>query len=154
MNKTPNLLALDVATTTGWAMLKDGLISSGFVKFKGDCHGEKLHAFRNWLTETKSKFNEPPFIFFEESKGRHSSMKASQVLNGLRGVLLEWSVSHDLGYIAVTASELKKATTGSGNADKRSMIAAVHLLGYPSVYDDNEADALALLHYAIARRKE
>ena len=40
--------------------------------------------------------------------------------------------------------------TGKGNADKKAVIEAVRRLGFnPS--DDNEADALALLHWAVAQ---
>jgi Holliday junction resolvasome RuvABC endonuclease subunit len=43
---------------------------------------------------------------------------------------------------------IKKHATGKGNAGKDQMIEAMQLRGHP-VTDDNEADALALLHCAL-----
>jgi Holliday junction resolvasome RuvABC endonuclease subunit len=45
---------------------------------------------------------------------------------------------------------IKRHITGKGNADKSAVIAAVKMLGFNPA-DDNEADALALLHWAIAQ---
>ena len=44
---------------------------------------------------------------------------------------------------------IKRHIAGKGNADKQAVIDAVRRLGF-SPADDNEADALALLHWAIA----
>ena len=44
---------------------------------------------------------------------------------------------------------IKRHVTGKGNADKEAVIEAVRRLGFAPA-DDNEADALALLHWAIA----
>ena len=46
---------------------------------------------------------------------------------------------------------IKRHITGRGNADKDAVIAAVRALGFDPA-DDNEADALALLHWALANR--
>ena len=43
---------------------------------------------------------------------------------------------------------IKKHATGKGNASKTEVIDAMRALGHP-VTDDNEADALALLHWAL-----
>ena len=45
---------------------------------------------------------------------------------------------------------IKKHATGKGNAGKDEMIAAMRALDH-GVTDDNEADALAILHWAIAQ---
>ena len=45
---------------------------------------------------------------------------------------------------------IKKHATGKGNANKAAMIATMQALGFQPA-DDNEADALALLHLAMAR---
>ncbi len=44
---------------------------------------------------------------------------------------------------------IKKHATGKGNAGKDLVIAAMTALGHVPA-DDNEADALALLHWATA----
>ena len=43
---------------------------------------------------------------------------------------------------------IKRHVTGKGNADKDAVIAAVRALGFDPA-DDNEADALALLDWAL-----
>ena len=55
---------------------------------------------------------------------------------------------HNIAYQGVPVGTIKKHATGKGNAGKGEVIAAMRLLGHP-VTDDNEADALALLHWAI-----
>jgi Holliday junction resolvasome RuvABC endonuclease subunit len=47
---------------------------------------------------------------------------------------------------------IKQFTTGKGNAPKDAMIKAMQALGHAPA-DDNEADALALLHWAIKHHK-
>jgi crossover junction endodeoxyribonuclease RuvC len=52
-------------------------------------------------------------------------------------------------YVEVPPSTLKKYATGKGNANKSAMLAAaIRVLKYQG-HDDNEADALWLLHMAI-----
>jgi len=51
----------------------------------------------------------------------------------------------------VPVGTIKRHVTGKGNADKEAVIDAVRRLGFAPA-DDNEADALALLHWAIANR--
>ena len=52
-------------------------------------------------------------------------------------------------YQGVPVGTIKRHVTGKGNADKQAVIDAVRRLGFAPA-DDNEADALALLHWAIA----
>jgi Holliday junction resolvasome RuvABC endonuclease subunit len=46
---------------------------------------------------------------------------------------------------------IKRHATGKGNASKEAMIAAACARGY-SPADDNEADAIAILHWALETR--
>jgi Holliday junction resolvasome RuvABC endonuclease subunit len=48
----------------------------------------------------------------------------------------------------VPVGTIKKHATGKGNAGKQDMVVAMQLLGHP-ITDDNEADALALLHWSL-----
>jgi Holliday junction resolvasome RuvABC endonuclease subunit len=48
----------------------------------------------------------------------------------------------------VPVGAIKRHVTGRGNADKEAVIAAVRARGFTPA-DDNEADALALLDWAL-----
>jgi hypothetical protein len=50
----------------------------------------------------------------------------------------------------VPVGTIKRHATGKGNANKGLMIAAMRARGH-SPADDNEADALALLYWAIEK---
>ena len=54
----------------------------------------------------------------------------------------------DVPVVMLSPGEVKKFATGKGNADKAAMIAAARARGF-SPADDNEADAIAILHWAI-----
>ncbi len=51
-------------------------------------------------------------------------------------------------YSGVPVGTIKLHATGKGNANKDAMVAAMQAKGHP-VTDDNEADALAILHWAM-----
>ena len=51
-------------------------------------------------------------------------------------------------YEGVPVGTIKRHATGKGNANKAAMIAAAKARGF-SPADDNEADAIAILHWAI-----
>ncbi|MFP5382262.1 MAG: hypothetical protein ACLGG4_08355, partial [Gammaproteobacteria bacterium] len=59
-----------------------------------------------------------------------------------------WCEHHGVPYQGVPVGTIKKHVTGKGNASKDEMMAAMRARGYLPT-DDNEADALALLHWAI-----
>ena len=75
-------------------------------------------------------------------------MDAAHVYGGLLATLSAWCEHHNLPYQGVPVGTIKRHATGKGNANKDEVIKAMQLLGH-SVKDDNEADALALLHWAL-----
>ncbi|MBM3273404.1 hypothetical protein FJY94_09270, partial [Candidatus Kaiserbacteria bacterium] len=64
--------------------------------------------------------------------------------------LTAWCEHHQIPYQGVPVGTIKKHATGKGNAGKAEMIAAAKALGFAPV-DDNHADALALLDWAMAQ---
>jgi Holliday junction resolvasome RuvABC endonuclease subunit len=62
--------------------------------------------------------------------------------------LTAWCEHHQIPYQGVPVGTIKKHATGKGNAGKSDMIAAMVAKGFRPA-DDNEADALALLHWAM-----
>ena len=70
---------------------------------------------------------------------------------GLMATLTAWAELRGVPYQGVPVGTVKRHATGKGNAAKEEMIAAARARGFrPS--DDNEADALAILHWAIDTR--
>jgi len=74
-------------------------------------------------------------------------------VQGFMGQLTAWCEHHGIPYQGVPVGTIKKHATGKGNASKDDMIAAARSRGHPTV-DDNEADALALLYWAVEREKQ
>ena len=56
--------------------------------------------------------------------------------------------SRNIAYQGVPVGTIKRFIAGKGNADKTAVIAAVRARGFHPA-DDNEADALAILLWAI-----
>lgn len=146
------ILALDLGTTTGWALMgRDGSIVSGTESFKPhrfEGGGMRFLRFKRWLTELKQTSNGIDAVYFEEVR-RHLGVDAAHAYGGFMAHLTAWCEHHQIPYQGVPVGTIKKHTTGKGNASKDEMIAAMKALGH-SPSDDNEADALALLHYALS----
>ncbi|MBK8072040.1 MAG: hypothetical protein IPK34_08485 [Ramlibacter sp.] len=145
------VLALDLGTTTGWALRsRDGQIAHGFVNFKPqrfEGGGMRYLRFKRWLSEITGAVGEVHSVYFEEVR-RHSGVDAAHVYGGLMATLTTWCEHHNVPYQGIPVGTIKKHATGKGNAGKAEVIAAMRAKGHP-VTDDNEADALALLGWAI-----
>jgi hypothetical protein len=144
-------LALDLGTTTGWALHDaNGLITSGTVLFRPsrfDGGGMRYLRFANWLAEIDRLSGPIAAIWFEEVR-RHVGTDAAHVYGGLMATLTAWCEHHGIAYQGVPVGTIKRHATSKGNADKAAMIAAIRARGF-SPADDNEADAIALLLWAI-----
>ena len=145
------LLALDLGTTSGWAMRGlDARIANGFVSFRPqrfEGGGMRYLRFKRWLAELKATAGDIHTVYFEEVR-RHVGVDAAHVYGGLMATLTTWCEHHNIPYQGVPVGTIKKHATGKGNAGKAEVIAAMQALVHV-VTDDNEADALALLHWAI-----
>ena len=144
------VLSLDLGTTTGWALLKaNGTVVRGTVSFKNkrfEGGGMRYLRFGNWLDEVRVSVGEVNKLYFEEVR-RHIGTDAAHVYGGFMATLTAWCEANSIPYSGVPVGTIKKHATGKGNASKADVIKAMVALGYEP-RDDNEADALALLHYA------
>ena len=145
------LLALDLGTTTGWAMrLADGAIVSGTMAFRPGRYeggGMRYLRFRSWLEEMHRQAPTLVAVYFEEVR-RHAGTDAAHIYGGFLAHLAAWCEQKRLPYQGVPVGVIKRHVAGKGNADKQAMIAAVTSRGH-RVADDNEADAVAILLWAI-----
>lgn len=143
-----NILALDLGTRTGWAAHADGLIFGGTWdlrtgRFEGG--GMRFLRFRGLLAEAVAEMK-PDMIAFEEVR-RHVGTDAAHVYGGLLATLTAWCEERRLPYQGYPVGTIKKNWTGRGNASKEDMMIAAERRGFEPG-NDNEADALAILHLA------
>lgn len=145
------LLALDLGTTTGWALSSpDKVILSGSESFRPgrfEGGGMRFLRFKRWLIEIKHSSEGLDAVYFEEVR-RHAGVDAAHVYGGFMAHLTAWCEHHQIPYQGVPVGTIKRHATGKGNADKAAVFDAMRVWGYMPA-DDNEADALALLHWAL-----
>ena len=148
------LLALDLGTTTGWALGRDARsIHSGTVSFRHsryDGGGMRYLRFQRWLDQLAEDSGELKAIYFEEVR-RHIGTDAAHLYGGFLATLSNWCETNAVAYQGVPVGTIKRFITGKGNASKEAVLAAVREHGHQPA-DDNEADAIALLRWALSTR--
>lgn len=132
-----NILALDIATKTGWKTRT----ASGVWDLKvnrGESESMRVVRFRAKVKELIELEN-IDLIAYERAAGRYKSsiIVESEMIGVLKLLCNEFNI--DLA--CYSATEIKKFATGKGNAKKEAMIEAAKELGY-NPKDDNEADAI------------
>jgi Holliday junction resolvasome RuvABC endonuclease subunit len=145
------ILALDLGTTAGFALrAADTAITSGTAMFRPDrwqSGGMKFLRFKRWLTEIKNQAGGIDLVVYEQVR-RHAGVDAAHAFGGWLAILTSWCDHHEIQYQGVPVGTIKRFIAGKGNADKQAVIAAVCERGF-SPRDDNEADAIAILLWAI-----
>ena len=145
------ILALDLGTTTGWAMrLADGVVVSGTMEFRSGRYeggGMRFLRFRSWLDHLLDGAKTIDLIHFEEVR-RHAGTDAAHIYGGFLAHLSAWCELKHIPYQGVPVGTIKRHATGKGNTGKDAVIAAMRARGF-NPEDDNEADALAILSWAI-----
>lgn len=141
------ILALDLGNKFGWAT-KQKTVSSGWERLtKGKCHpGKKFMLFHYWLQECT--YNDITVIYYEDVV-RHCSRDNARAYCGYLAILQSYTHKHDIQCRGIGVKQIKKFWTGSGNASKDLMVAEAKRRGFDITQDD-EADALAILHCGIA----
>ena len=114
---TPTILALDLGTTTGWALRAlDGLITSGTVSFRPsryDGGGMRYLRFTNWLTELDQLSGPIAAIWYEEVR-RHVGTDAAHVYGGLMATLTAWAELRGVPYQGVPGRHSEAARDRQG----------------------------------------
>jgi len=142
------LLALDLGTSTGWAMrADDGRIVHGTIEFRPgrfEGGGMRFLRFGRGLDEVRETApGGIAEIHFEEVR-RHRGVDAAHVYGGLMATLTAWCERHSIPYSGVPVGTWKRPLTGKGNADKAKVMEAITARGFtPDGQDD--ADALGIL---------
>ena len=153
-----NILALDQATLTGYAVVDDTgrILHSGTVeladrKRTGESRGMRYIRFENFLRNT-IPFWGIRLICHEQTLLRGGN--ATEIANGLKAIILKEAAEHEIDVTCVHTCELKKWATGNGKAEKPAMIQAATAfmkdqyqregICKASPVDDNEADAVLI----------
>lgn len=152
-----NILALDLGTRTGWAVAEDygqraRRVESGAQVFdvrRGESPGLRFLRFNRWLLEVvydRQRYR-PALIVYEQP--HHRGGAATEIALGFATRVQEFAAQYGIQHAAVHSATLKKWTTGKGNAKKPEMHAAVERRWGVKAATDDEADAVALLYYAV-----
>ena len=151
-----NILALDLATSTGWALSENDRITSGVQTFdvkRGESPGMRFLRLSRWLEEVAARHHGlttryVDLIVYEAA--HHRGGPATAVGVGLTSHVLSFCAKHAIEHQPVHTATLKKWTTGKGNAGKPLMVAAVCRRWNVRIDDHNEADAYALMMFALS----
>ena len=139
------ILALDIATVTGWA--SNGF--SGIWNLKPARDESAGFALLRLISKLKEAIDltSANIIVFERPAGRHKSSIISQAEK--HGTVKLFCEENNIPYRAYSAKEIKEFITNNGNAPKQAVIDAVNKKYNLSITNDNEADAIALYHLAV-----
>lgn len=146
------ILAIDPGTNCGYAWTDNGIIhvaQAGTWNLKPQRHeggGMRYVRLEHYIRQIS-----PGMIYYEEVR-RHKGTDAAQIYGGIVAVIqtfCESGTDRKIPYAGIPVGTIKKWATTKGNAGKPAMIeAAADRFGYTGT-DDNTADALWLLDYAL-----
>lgn len=146
-----SVLALDLGTKTGFAVRSNGAIVSGTQNFsptRFDSSAMRYIRFRRFLAELDAA--DPVAQIGYEEVRNHAAVGAAHVYGGFMSTLQVFAEERGIPLEAHPVGAIKKFWTGSGSAPKGKMIAVAKAQGF-NPKDDNEADALAILHLMLAQ---
>lgn len=147
-----NILALDLATRTGWCLRENGRLEHGVENFTPGRHesaGMRWLKFRRWIDYVAGERFTPDLVVFEGWVAR-SGAGAAEITAGFTTRVVEFCTERSIEHTSVPPATLKRWTAGKGNAKKPAMLEAVCRRWSVRIDDDNEGDAYALMQYALA----
>lgn len=150
-----NILALDLGTKLGWAVrARDGAVWHGtevFTPRKSWTPGQRWLRARSFVTDLVIR-HQVHAIAYEDVK-RHAGTDAAHAYGAFLCLVQMVADSHRAALMPVGVGTIKKHWTGKGNADKAAMEAQARARGFRPD-SDNDADALAILHWAVAQERK
>lgn len=144
------ILALDIATKTGWAVgAPDGDPQHGVIKlpYPGENIGRPMKFFMDWLGDFIS-VNGVGHVVFEAPFSQKKKVIDARKLICLAGVVELVCEIKGITCGEIDIQTNKSFFTGKRYAKKHEMIAMCRLYGWHPE-DDNDADALALWCYSV-----
>ena len=138
-----NILSLDIASVTGWAVTNDVYGTWNMKTRKDESMGMKLIRFKSKFTEILDLEN-TEIVLYERPAGRHANSIIHQAK--LIAIVEQICEERNIPYRAYSATEIKKYATGKGNAGKPMMVKTAQDRYGMEGSDDNVADALHMLN--------
>lgn len=143
---TEMILALDPATQLGYCSKED----SGSINFSQKYANDRVKMFRNWLRDKVEQEGIEMIVYEKPTSG---FFQATRIHSHFEAIILLVCADYGLGYLELSAKEIKKWATGKGNAKKEQMMAAcIEKLGVVPE-DDNMADAIFIYDYVTKSGK-
>lgn len=140
------ILAIDMATKTGWACNNPEASGVENMKVKTtESRGMIFIRFSAWLEEMIAKVK-PELIVYEQPHARGRA--ATEVLNGLLAYVTEKCERHGIEFTSCHSGTLKVFVTGNGKGSKEVLMKAYEKKWGKPPIDDNECDARWLLEWA------
>jgi Holliday junction resolvasome RuvABC endonuclease subunit len=145
------ILALDLGTHCGWALLDGECVTSGvwdMTPKRGKDHpGKRYSQFEMHL----NRIGDVDTVYYEEVRNHRNpngyNTTAAHVYGGYKAVLLSWAEKRGLLCVGIEVKHIKLCAAGKGNASKSEMVeAAKRLFPEQSVASEDQADALCVLH--------
>lgn len=148
MSTSPVIIAMDLSSNIGYVRgFADGRVEEiKTLPFQGWSHdyGGMGHAFARWL-DGNLKLYKPSLLVLEQPFMRGASTKQQFGLSWTAHMV---AYDHKIRRKEYNVRTLKKFFTGDSNAKKLQMINQAVKRGHP-VYDDHQADAIALFYIAL-----
>jgi len=144
-----NILALDLATRTGWAHSCGESGVQDFSPRRGDSPGMKWLAVRAWLNRV-ADMAQIDLIAYEQT--HHRGGAATHSGHAMIAIVEAFAAEKQIQITSRHTGTIKKYATGKGNADKVAMLSAARSR-WGRVIDDNHADALWLLALVTSEMK-
>ena len=146
-----NILALDLATKTGYAAHLPGGIISGSKSFKAlpsQPVGALFSKWDEWINCQLDK-TEIEFVAYELVDFRMQNRQWNQIYHGMVAIMMAAAFRRTIGTRGYTVRDIKLAATGKAKATKAEMVAAARAQWLDqAIQDDNQADALWVLYLA------
>lgn len=141
------ILALDIATVLGFA---DEEMSGAYDLRKGPCGLGNRYYNMYWFMHELMQYKDYDVIAIERTAGRHAH--SMNIQSRLRGIVEFFAWTYDCEIVEYSAMTIKKFYAGHGHAKKDKMIDEFVSRKGHEPYDDNEADAHAILELAKERK--
>ncbi len=142
------VLALDLATKTGWAHSCGISGVQDFAPRRGDSPGMRWLAFRAWLNRV---LDDAPADVIAYEQAHHRGGAATHVAHSLIGMTEAVASERGIEITNRHTATIKKHALGTGRGDKDKMWGAAGKKWPHRIFiDDNEVDAAWLLDLVVS----